>query len=238
MTTPENDNIFKKPLKIVFCLPGRTFSAAFLKSWTELLYSLPFNNITPIISQNYSPVVYWARNLCLSGDVLKGINQKPFNGMDYDYMMWIDSDMVFQSNDFFKLLSHNQYDIISGIYPIDEHNYSAVCKWDEDDFLKNGYFKFIRKNEIDDLKSEFDTYPVIPVSYNGFGFVLIKKGVVESIEYPWFEPLFKTLLTKNGLIRDFTGEDVAFCLKIQEKGYKVMVDTSVRLGHEKMKIMT
>lgn len=237
MITQENNN-FKRPLKIVFCLPGRTFSATFLKSWSELLYSLPFNNIVPIISQNYSPVVYWARNLCLGGDVLKGVNQKPFGGiMDYDYMMWIDSDMVFQPDDFFKLLNHHQYDIISGIYPIDEYNYSAVSKWDEDDFLKNGFFKFIKKSEVDNLKTEFTTYPIIPVSYNGFGFMLIKKGVFESIEYPWFEPMFKTLLTKDGLVRDFTGEDVAFCLKVQDKGYKVMVDTTIRLGHEKMKIM-
>lgn len=238
MTTQENNDV-KKPLRIIFCLPGRTFTASFLKSWSELLYSLPFNNITPIISQNYSAVVYWARNLCLAGNVLKGVNQKPFGGnMDYDYMMWIDSDMVFKPEDFFKLLSHvNQYDIISGMYPIDEFNYSAVLKWDEEDFLKNGYFKFIGKNEVDNLKNEFATYPIVPVSYNGFGFMLIKKGVFESIEYPWFEPIFKTLLTKDGLIRDFTGEDVSFCLKVQDKGYKIWVDTTIRLGHEKMKIM-
>ena len=31
-------------------------------------------------------------------------------------------------------------------------------------------------------------------------------------------------------------EDVAFCLKAKELGYKVMNDTTVRVGHEKKAI--
>lgn len=251
ITIPENlndENFVKleesnlpKPLKVVFCLPGKTFSDNFLKSWSDLLYSLHRNNIIPIISQQYSAVVYWARNLCLSGDVLKGVKQKPFNGeLDYDYLMWIDSDMVFKSDDFYQLLSNSgKYPIISGMYPIDQENYSAVLKWDETKFLEQGYFQFIKKSDLIDnsLKNEYPTYPIVPVSYNGFGFMLVKRGVFESIDYPWFEPIFKTLLSKNGLIKDFTGEDVSFCLKAKELGFDIMVDTSVKLGHEKMRIL-
>ena len=31
--------------KVIFCLPGRTFSDNFLKSWTDLLVELPKHNI-------------------------------------------------------------------------------------------------------------------------------------------------------------------------------------------------
>ena len=228
-----------RPIKIVFCLPGKSFSNNFLKSWSELLYSLSQHNIIPIISQQYSAVVYWVRNLCLGGDVLRGIKQKPFNGeLDYDYLMWIDSDMVFRANDFYQLLSYvKNYDIISGMYPIDQENYSAVLKWDETKFLEQGYFSFIKKSDMTALKNEFPSFPLVPVSYNGFGFMLVKKGIFESIDYPWFEPIFKTMLTKDGLIRDFTGEDVSFCLKVKEKGFNIMVDTSIQLGHEKSHIL-
>jgi hypothetical protein len=226
------------PLKIIFCLPGNTFSDNFLKSWSELLYSLPFHNIIPIISQKYSPVIYWARNLCLGGNVLHGIKQKPFDGkLDYDYIMWIDSDMVFKADNFYQLLSHTQYPIMSAMYPIDTENYSAVLKWDETKFLEQGYFEFIKKSNINLLKQQHPTFPLIPVSYNGFGFTLIKKGVIESIDYPWFEPIFKTMLTKDGLIRDFTGEDVSFCLKVKEKGFDMWVDTSINIGHVKTNIL-
>ena len=37
----------KKPhVNIVFCIPGREFTANFLKSWTNLMGSLHANNIT------------------------------------------------------------------------------------------------------------------------------------------------------------------------------------------------
>jgi GT2 family glycosyltransferase len=36
---------------------------------------------------------------------------------------------------------------------------------------------------------------------------------------------------------DFTMEDVSFCLRAQERGYKIFVDTNVRLGHEKKQIL-
>jgi hypothetical protein len=82
---PNNETYIKvdsesgpQPLKIVFCLPGKTYSDNFLKSWSELLYSLSRVNIIPIISQNYSPVVYWARNLCLGGSISRGISIKRF----------------------------------------------------------------------------------------------------------------------------------------------------------------
>jgi GT2 family glycosyltransferase len=47
--------------------------------------------------------------------------------------------------------------------------------------------------------------------------------------YPWFRPEFK----KIGNAVDFTMEDVAFCLRAQEAGYKIYVDPLVRVGHEK-----
>ena len=91
-------------MRIVFCLPGNTFSDNFLKSWTELLMYLPKYGITPILSSSYNSVVYYVRNQCLGGSVLAGKNQHPFNGQNYDYIMWIDSDMVFTVDDFIGLL--------------------------------------------------------------------------------------------------------------------------------------
>lgn len=102
-------------MKIVFCLPGRSFSNNFLVCWSELLQYLPRYGITPILSSQYDSVVYYVRNKCLGGSVTRGINQKPFNGeVDYDYMMWIDSDIVFKVDDFLALLNMNK-DIASGL---------------------------------------------------------------------------------------------------------------------------
>lgn len=92
-------------MRIVFCLPGSNFSGRFLSYWTELVRACQLNDIQIILSQQYSPLLYYVRNLCLGGNYLEGINQKPFQGkLDYDYIMWIDSDIIFTPNQFFKLI--------------------------------------------------------------------------------------------------------------------------------------
>lgn len=70
---------------------------------------------------------------------------------------------------------------------------------------------------------------MLEVANTGMGFMLVKRGVFESLDYPWFRPIEKRI----GTMVDFTMEDVAFCLTAKEKGYKILVDPRVRVGHEK-----
>ena len=69
------------------------------------------------------------------------------------------------------------------------------------------------------------------VDYTGFGWVLIKKGVFENLEYPWFAP--KMQVFESGSVQDMCGEDVSFCLDAKEKGYDIWCDPRIRVGHEK-----
>ena len=216
-------------MKIVFCLPGRSFSNNFLVCWSELLQYLPRYGITPILSNQYDSVVYYVRNKCLRGDVTKGVNQKPFNGeIDYDYIMWIDSDIVFKVDDFITLLNMNK-DIASGLYKTqDGIHYATVKDWNLDHYRKNGSFEFLTEESLKDLSEPFE------VDYTGFGWILIKKGVFESLEYPWFRPEWEDF--GNG-VKEFTSEDVGFCKNIKEKGYKIYVNPKIIVGHEKTKIL-
>ena len=95
--------------KVLFCLPGRQYSGNFLKCWTNLLAACMEKGIAVSVSQHYSPVVYFARTMCLGGDYNFGVNQKPFQGnLEYDYIMWIDSDILFTPEHFFSLLDHKR----------------------------------------------------------------------------------------------------------------------------------
>jgi hypothetical protein len=67
--------------------------------------------------------------------------------------------------------------------------------------------------------------------------MLMKNGVFESLEYPWFQPIWKEYEINGKQIRDFTMEDVAFCHMIKEKGYDVYIEPTVRVGHEKMMVL-
>jgi hypothetical protein len=213
-----------KQLIVVFCIPGDNFSGKFLECWTELVAWCLKNNIQPILSRRQSNNIYYVRNMCLAADVTRGKGQKPFNGkIEYDFIMWIDSDILFTPAQFQRLLDHDK-DIVSGVYAMEGGKLIATVKeWDEETFKKQGYFDFMTLDELNGKKD------LIEVAYTGMGFMLVKKGVFEKLEYPWFKPLEKQI----GDMVDFTMEDVAFCLRIQEKGIHVLVDPQVRVGHEK-----
>ena len=90
---------------VVFCLPGRGVSYAFLKSFVQLCFDLVQAGAQIQISQDYSSMVNFARCKCLGANVLRGPNQVPWDGkLKYDYQLWIDSDIVFNSEKFWQLV--------------------------------------------------------------------------------------------------------------------------------------
>ncbi|MBD3391957.1 MAG: hypothetical protein GF418_07800, partial [Chitinivibrionales bacterium] len=112
MVKPTSD----KRLTIVFCLPGTSFSGSFLECWTNLMAWCLGNGIRPVLSRKQSCNIYYVRNMCLGGDVMRGPGQKPFGGkLEYDYVMWIDADVLFTPEQFERLLKHDR-DIVSGVY--------------------------------------------------------------------------------------------------------------------------
>ena len=90
---------------IVFCLPGRGVSYNFLKSFVSLSFDLVQAGAAIQISQDYSSMVNFARCKCLGANVLRGPNQLPWDGkLKYDYQLWIDSDIVFNTEKFYQLI--------------------------------------------------------------------------------------------------------------------------------------
>lgn len=222
-------NLNTKPLTIVFCIPGEEFSNRFLIGWSNLLSALPRFNMIPLLSNGVSSNVYYARSKCLGGDVLRGISQKPFNGqIDYDYLMWIDSDSVFTPEQFFQLFSHKK-DIVSGMYLMtDCIHFTTVEKCDDDFFMKNGTYQFMTREDVEKKSELFE------IDYTGMGFMLMKRGVMESLKYPWFRALDHVI---SADIEDFSSEDASLCFRLRDNGYKIYVDPAVRVGHEKRKVL-
>lgn len=224
---PTND---KAPVRVVFCMPGREYSREFLISWSGLLSECIARGVTPIMSQQYSSVVHFARSKCLGADVTKGANQKPFQGqLPYDYIMWIDSDMVFGPAEFFKLLE-SPHEVTSGLYLMeDRKNFATVKSWDVEYFQEHGTFKFMDQEALD---AETERYA--QVAYAGMGWMLIKAGVLENLKYPWFTYDLQKIPTKDGgLMIDMCSEDVALCRNLAEAGVRVRVDKTCRVGHQK-----
>lgn len=219
-------------MNLVLCLPGNNFSGKFLDCLIDFYHWCVTSGISVGLSRRENSNVYFVRNQCLGANNRAGEFQKPWQGnVDYDYTLWIDSDIIWTPQDFQKLYALNT-DIASGLYLMDSNNmfpneYSCVEHWDETYFQDHGRFEFLTKQKLAEKKSPF------PVNYVGFGFMLVKRGVNENLQYPWFRPIFK----RTGTAYDFCSEDVGWCHQALDKGYKIMVHPEVVVGHEKKIIL-
>ena len=215
-------------MRVIFCLPGKTFSSNYFNSWNSTLLELQNNKISYAYSMTYDPVVYYTRNRLLGGNNTLGRNQKPWNSqINYDVMVWIDSDMVWKPDDIMTLINHNK-PIVSGTYLMSDGNsYPIVENLDFKHLSSIGTFKFMDREAMQQKTSPFFA------NYTGFGFLAIKAGVIETMEYPWFRPRWIT----DGNFHDFCAEDVGFCWSAQELGHEIWVDPSINVGHEKTLIL-
>ena len=216
-------------MKIIFCMPGRTYTREFLLAWSDLLMQASQKGHQVMISQQYSSVVHFARAKCLGGDVLKGPDQKPFQGnVEYDIMIWIDSDILFKPQDIFDLIE-SPHDVTAGMYMMEDlQHFATVKEWNTDYFKQYGTFKFLRPDDV------VGAGHYMEVAYTGMGFMAIRKGVVEDLKYPWFFSPLETI--GDGLV-DMNSEDVSFCKAMTAAGRAVHVDTKIRVGHQKMLII-
>ena len=225
---------------IVFCLPGRGCSYVFLKNFVQLCFDLVQNGMSIQISQDYSSMVNFARCKCLGANVLRGPKQIPWDGkLQYDWQLWIDSDIVFDSSKFWQLadMAHptdNEEDdrrISAGWYSTEDGKTTSVAHWlEEDDFRSNG--GVMNHETVESMGTRKKPFTV---DYTGCGWVMIKKGVFEELEYPWFAP--KMQIFESGAVQDMCGEDVSFCLDAKEAGDEIWCDPRIRVGHEKTRII-
>jgi hypothetical protein len=222
--------------KIVFALPGDNFSSKFLIAWTATISKLwETRKYDIMISPATGSYVPFVRMSTLGLDVLRGQDQKPFNGQSFDIWITIDSDIVFTFEQVEKLIqATDEHPVVAGMYRMsDLVNYAFVKDWNETYFKTNGTFQFIKPEEIDIWKKETE-FKYFPVVYSGMGFMAIRKEVFDKIRYPYFDSEVITIHTEDGkVIRDICSEDVSFCKKITEAGYQIMVNTDIRVGHIK-----
>ena len=218
---------------IVFCLPGRGVSYTFLKNFVQLCFDLVQAGASIQISQDYSSMVNFARCKCLGANVLRGPDQLPWNGkLEYDWQLWIDSDIVFNTEKFWQLVLMDK-DIAGGWYCTEDGQTTSVAHWlEEDDFKNNGG---VMNHET--LETIAKRQKPFTVDYTGFGWVLIRKGVFEheEMKYPWFAP--KMQVFESGAVQDMCGEDVSFCLDAIEAGFEIWCDPRIRVGHEKTRVI-
>lgn len=125
----------------------------------------------------------------------------------YTHVLWLDSDMVF-NEDILDDLMFCGRDFVTGIYHARRKGYASVI------------FKNIGKDGVE----RFEEYPHEPFQIAGCGFGCCLTSVkLLSDVYLHFQTCFTPLPS--------LGEDIAFCKRAQELGYKLWCEPSVVCGH-------
>lgn len=184
--------------------------------------------------------IHSVRDLCLC--VEKGhIDEKPFpEGLDYTHLMWIDSDQIWSPEQFQRLLDADE-DIVSGWYVLTGTEDVCCAGWySKGVFDDKGGLPLMKRRELRDaprnekgLIDLGDVHPEYDYPWVGFGFVLIKRGVFEKIPYPWF---FEDCNRVGNQISNW-GDDITFCMKAKDAGFKIYLAPDIKVGHQKLVIL-
>ena len=138
----------------------------------------------------------------------------------FDQILWLDSDMEFEP-DMYKRMKADLdegRDMVSGFYVTRKPPIKPVI------FDKCGY-EHLAGNEVKPFAHAFYDYPkdeIFEVDACGFGGVLMKVSMVKEIEEKFGLP-FSPILG--------FGEDISFCLRAKELGFKVWCDSRIKMGH-------
>jgi len=126
------------------------------------------------------------------------------------YVLFIDSDMVFDEDALMRLLARKQH-IVSGLCVNRGEPYRPVVKKIDKDN------QWVLVPNLQDGKFRDDVDGV------GCAFLLIDTEVFEKVDKPWF--------AMPAWYEDVMGEDYYFCHKAKKAGYNVCVDCSLIIGH-------
>jgi len=150
-------------MTIVFNLFDANYSGQFLKSWINLTTYLNKTGIRYYVSWHSSCNAFYAKQMCLGGNVLSGPKQVPYQKtIKYDILVFLSNKITFSSAQFVNLYNKfKDYKFLSG--------------------RVDGRYKALTENN-----------QYIKAEYLDFDFVFIRKGVFEDLEYPWFRPHVST----------------------------------------------
>lgn len=212
---------------VVIATPGSSMESRYVNSLLETTAYLTDNSISWKYVNGVSSIVAIARERCLFKDpVNRGVGEEIFNGeFDYEKIFWIDSDMSWTVEEFMKLLNSDK-DAITGSCVVGNNHDVAIFP------EMCGYM--LSKGAIISLPQK----PQM-IEACGMAFFVIRKGVFEATERPWFSDIEIKTKDRNGNDINWIcgSEDIAFCERIRRAGFSIWADPTVRPGHIKKQIL-
>ena len=126
--------------------------------------------------------------------------------MKSEWVLWLDSDMMFPPTTLLRLLAHNQ-DIVACNYMKRSYPFKSVAFMDTNDWES-----WVPLQSEDEL---------LTVEAIGMGCVLMRTSVFEKLNRPYFE------YTYQPKTKDWGGEDFTLFKKLKGAGVQLKVDTNL-----------
>jgi hypothetical protein len=153
-----------------------------------------------------------------------------------DYLLYIDHDNGFFP-DFLDLFMEDMADpevkIVSGVYYLKQLNSTILVAGQKpkgesvfrcDHYPQEAFAKPGLKNISKDFSSDGGLV--------GAGMLMLKRELLEEMTFPWFDSRFHNVESAAGpKLWYFLGEDNFFCMKAQEEGFDIYLDTRIRSPH-------
>jgi FkbM family methyltransferase len=132
----------------------------------------------------------------------------------FDYLFSVDSDIAFAPDTLSRLLAHD-VDVVSGLYIQRKPGQHILEVYEPNG---HGGVVNIPYGKIAGLG-------LVPIASCGFGCVLVKAHVMRAIPYPHFK--YHSAIDHNHTV----SEDVDFCRKATDKGFKLYADATIHCKH-------
>ncbi len=167
----------------------------------------------------------------VQGSILPSQRNELVQRMEGDWILFIDSDMVFDVDAISRLVQareEHDLDMLGGLCFQRTAPYQPTLYMRES--LTHGGYAFLEKWDDD----------IVEVDGTGMAFIVIHRRVFErivrSIDNPYFtwpSPEERAALPPPNFFRwtDGIGEDLRFCQDAKSTGSQVFVDTRVKIGH-------
>lgn len=142
--------------------------------------------------------------------------------MQADYIMFLDSDQSIEPDTVDRMANwlDNGEDIVTTLIFRKDPPYQP-CIFSKQEELPNRQISL----QYYDVANQDLSKPFY-VSSCGLGCAMIKTEIFKNIPQPWFLP------------RPYTGEDISFMWEANQKGYKVLCDPTINIGHYGIKNFT
>jgi len=199
------------------CIPcGKNVDTGFFRAFSQSIGEIMLNWNTAVLTES-SPYIVENRNQ-LAAKVLEFDSKSK---LKVDYVLWIDTDIIFTAEQAKKLLSglDEGKDIVSGVY------YSVIEGKERPVVMRRTgqKYSFLEANEVKGKG-------FIDADACGFGFIAMNIGVLKKLQQNFGRRLFDFRYLEN---ESLVGEDQIFCERAKEAGFKIMVDTEVVVRHIK-----